>query len=158
MSVPYAGHCRAYHSAVARPTGSALATLMETALPTAAGLAAAILFYVVHRRFYDYRITKNHLEVTWLGISIRKIRLSDIESVSKRRRRWAENWRNTWRPRHRRLVIRRKTGLFKEFVITPAYRYEFRSQLEAAVERQTQARSAKTEKTAPHSNDSWKET
>lgn len=131
---------------------------METALPTAAGLAAAILFYVVHRRFYDYRITKNHLEVTWLGISIRKIRLSDIESVSKRRRRWAENWRNTWRPRHRRLVIRRKTGLFKEFVITPAYRYEFRSQLEAAVERQTQARSAKTEKAAPHSNDSRKET
>lgn len=115
---------------------------METAIPTAAGFVAAILFYVGHRRFYDYRITQNYLEVTWLGIPIRKIRLSDIESVSKRRKRWAENWRNTWRPRHRRLVIRRKTGLFKEFVITPAYRYEFRSQLETAVERQAQSQSA----------------
>lgn len=113
---------------------------METALPTAAGLVAAILFYVGHRRFYDYRITQNHLEVTWLGILIRKIRLSDIESVSKRRKRWAENWRNTWRPRHRRLVIRRKTGLLKEFVITPAYRYEFRNRLETAVERQARDR------------------
>ena len=109
---------------------------METAIPTAAALVAAILFYAGHRRFYDYRITQNHLEVTWLGILIRKIRLSDIESVSKRQRRWSENWRNTWRPRHRRLVIRRKTGLFKEFVITPVYRYEFRNRLEAAVERQ----------------------
>lgn len=115
---------------------------METALQTTAGLVAAILFYIGHRRFYDYQITQSHLEVTWLGVPIRKIRLSDIESVSKRRRRWAENWRNTWRPRHRRLVIRRKTGLFKEFVITPVYRYEFRSQLKAAIECQTQAQSA----------------
>ena len=115
---------------------------METALLTASGLVSAIIFYVGHRRFYEYQITQSLLEVTWLGVPIRKIRLSDIESVSKRRRRWAENWRNTWLPRHRRLVIRRKTGLFKEFVITPAYRYEFRNQLEASVKRQAQAQSA----------------
>ena len=142
MSVPYIGHRRAHRPAVARPTGGIPVTQMETALPTAAGLVAAIIFYVGHRRFYEYRITQSHLEVTWLGVPIRKIRLSDIESVSKRQKRWAENWRNTWRPRHRRLVIRRKTGLFKEFVITPAYRYEFRNQLEASVKRQAQAQSA----------------
>ena len=114
---------------------------METTLPTAAAFVAAIIFYVGHHRFYDYRITQSHLEVTWLGVPLRKIHLSDIESVSKRRRRWAENWRNTWRPRHRRLVIRRKTGLFKEFVITPAYRYEFRNRLESAIECQAQTQS-----------------
>ncbi len=117
---------------------------MGTALPAAAGLVAAALLYIWHRRFYDYRITQSHLKVTWLGVSVRKIRLTDIQSVSKRRKLWAENWRNTWRPRHRTLVIRRKTGLFKEFVITPTYRYKFRNHLETAVQRREQAYPAQT--------------
>jgi len=80
-----------------------------------------------------YRITADHLKVTLFGLCLRRIRLTDIESVSKRRTSWAEHWWNTWRPWRRRLVIRRRSGLFRNFVITPKRRYEFRATLEKAV-------------------------
>ncbi|MCS1411221.1 MAG: hypothetical protein M2R45_04418 [Verrucomicrobia subdivision 3 bacterium] len=115
---------------------------MGHAITTGIGLVIAVILFIWHRHFYDYQITRNHLTVTWLEIPIRRIRLADIESISKRRKRSAENWANTWRPRHRILVIRRKTGFFKHFIITPAYRYEFQNQLETAMERLNKPRSA----------------
>lgn len=91
------------------------------------------ILYVCHRFYYDYQITDDSLKVTWLGVVVRRLRLVEIESISKRRKFRAENWANTWRSRHRILVIRKHSGLRKDFVITPAYRYEFRKQLEAAI-------------------------
>lgn len=82
----------------------------------------------------QYRIGSRHLVVYCLGIPVRKFALHDMTSVSKRRRYRAELWVNTFRFKHRKLVIRRDKGLFREIVITPTYRYAFRNQLESAVE------------------------
>jgi hypothetical protein len=80
-----------------------------------------------------YRITKSHLAVTLFGLPIRRVRLTNIERVTKRHARWAEHWWNTWRPFRRRLMICRRRGLCKNMVITPKYRYEFKAELERAV-------------------------
>ena len=106
---------------------------MEPVLAIPIGLLAVIVLYAWHRFYYDYQITPNALKVTWLGFRVRRLKLSDIESISKRRKFRAENWANTWRPRHRILVLRRRSGLRKDFIITPVYRYEFRNQLETAM-------------------------
>ena len=82
----------------------------------------------------QYRITSRHLVIHCLGLPVRRFALKDMPSVSKRRRFRAELWVSTFRFKHRKLVIRRERGLFREIVITPAYRYAFRNQLESAVE------------------------
>ncbi len=82
-----------------------------------------------------YRITRRHLEVTLFGLPIRRVRLANIEKVTKRHSRWAEHWWNTWRPFRRRLMICRRRGLCKNFVITPRYRYAFKAELERAMQR-----------------------
>jgi hypothetical protein len=82
-----------------------------------------------------YRITQKHLKVTLFGIPVRRVRLTNIESVGKSRNGWGEHWWNTWRPFRRKLVIRKRRGLFKEIIITPRFRYEFKAELERAVQR-----------------------
>ena len=80
-----------------------------------------------------YVLTERHLKVTLFGLCLRRIRLADIESVSKRQAHWAEKWYNTFKPAHRILVIRRRRGWFKDFIITPKNRYVFKAQLEHAL-------------------------
>src|SRR5881394_1712272 len=80
-----------------------------------------------------YVLTERHLKVTLFGLSLRRIRLADIETVSKRQAHWAEKWYNTLKPAHRILVIRRRRGWFKDFIITPKNRYVFKAQLEQAL-------------------------
>ena len=116
---------------------------METFLYGLTGILAIAIAYAWHRFFYEYEISRECLRVTWLGIRVRQLRLKDIDSVSKRRKFASENWSNTWRPRHRILVIRKRSGLRKDFVITPSYRYQFRNQLESAIEKH-QSTPAKT--------------
>jgi len=111
-----------------------IAILMETFLFGLTGILAIAIVYAWHRFYYDYEITNDFLQVTWLGMRVRQLRLKDIVSVSKRRKFASENWANTWRPRHRILVIRKRSGFRKDFVITPTYRYKFRNQLESAIE------------------------
>jgi len=82
-----------------------------------------------------YAITERHLKVTLFGVCLRRIKLADIDSVSKRQSIWAEKWYCTLRPYHRMLVIRRRRGLFRDFIITPQNRYVFKSELERAVSR-----------------------
>ena len=77
-----------------------------------------------------YVLTERHLKVTLFGLRVRRIRLTDIDSVSKRQTRWAEKWFNTLKPAHRMLVIRRRRGWLKEFIITPKNRYVFKTELE----------------------------
>jgi hypothetical protein len=83
----------------------------------------------------DYRISHRHLRILLLGICIRRIRLTDIDYVSKRAHTWAEHWENTWKSKHRILVVHRRRGWIRDVVITPAYRYQFWSELEQAVGR-----------------------
>ena len=81
----------------------------------------------------NYRLSSTHLLIYCLGIPVRRFALKDMTSISKRRRFRAEFWINTLGLKHRKLVIRRESGLFREIVITPRYRYVFRKQLEDAV-------------------------
>ena len=83
-----------------------------------------------------YHITPRHVKVMLLGLALRRIRVADIDSVSKHRSQGlAENWWSTLRPKHRVLVIRRKRGLFRNVVITPRNRYAFKFELEQAMEK-----------------------
>jgi hypothetical protein len=80
-----------------------------------------------------YVLTGRHLKVTLFGLCLRRIRLADIDSVSKRQAHWAEKWYSTLKPSHRILVIRRRRGWFKDFIITPKNRYVFKAELEQAL-------------------------
>jgi hypothetical protein len=96
---------------------------------SAIALIAIILWLPTQLR---YRITKTHFEITLFGIPLRWVRLQDILLVSKSRTRWAEPWSNTWRTSRRRIVIQKSGGLFKNILVTPQFRYEFKAVLEHA--------------------------
>ena len=81
----------------------------------------------------NYRITETHLVITLLRIPIRWIRIRDIRHMGTEPKGWAERWYNTLAPLHRRLTIRRKSGIFfKTLVITPKNPYLVMHDLEAA--------------------------
>ena len=80
-----------------------------------------------------YRVNKNHFEILLFGLPIRWVSLDNIHEVSKKHTPWAEQWWCTWRPHRRRLLIRRKSGLIKNIVVTPKYRYELKAELEKAM-------------------------
>ncbi len=79
-----------------------------------------------------YRVTAKHLQVFWLGLPIRWVRLLDIKHIGNRPVFWAERWPNTLWDSRRMLVIRRRHGLFKNLVITPQYPFEFKATLDQA--------------------------
>jgi hypothetical protein len=82
-----------------------------------------------------YHLTAKHLKVTWLGLPVRFLALQDIKHISHRPVFWAERWPSTLFDSRRMLVIRRRGGLFKHFVITPKYPFEFKASLEHARKR-----------------------
>jgi hypothetical protein len=83
-----------------------------------------------------YRIGSKQLKVVLFGLPLRRVSLLAIESIAKRPAGGlSEHWWSTFRPKHRMLVVRRKRGLFKNFVITPKNRYVFKTDLEKAMER-----------------------
>jgi uncharacterized protein (UPF0248 family) len=104
-----------------------LAVLLLLATLAAAGFGVLLVLRL------RYVITDRHLKVTLFGVSLRRIKLSDVECVSKRRSGLAEKWHNTLSPSHRVLVIRRRRGWFKDFVITPKNRYVFKTELDVAI-------------------------
>ena len=79
-----------------------------------------------------YHVTPTHLEITWLGLPVRRIRLGDIKRVGTRPVVWAERWPSTLRNNGRLLVIRRRSGWLRSLVLTPKYPFEFRNELEQA--------------------------
>lgn len=80
----------------------------------------------------NYRISLAYLEITLLGITVRRIRLDDIRAISTKRVFWAECWPNTLLARDRHLLIQRNSGWLKNLVISPPYRFVFRSELAEA--------------------------
>ena len=94
-------------------------------------LAAVIHGMVTHLR---YGITERALEVRLFGVPLRRIQLEDIRFITTHRPGLCERWANTLAIRKRELFIQRRTGLFKNFLITPARRYEFKHELERAIE------------------------
>jgi hypothetical protein len=109
---------------------------MKIAVFCALGLMVGILMFVALMSRVRYRIGSRHIKVILFGLVLRRVSLSNIESVSKRRAEGlAEHWWSTVRPKHRMLVLRRRKGLFRNFVITPKNRYIFKADLERAVDR-----------------------
>jgi hypothetical protein len=89
-------------------------------------LAALVLWLVTQIR---YRIDDRYVRVVLLGITVRKIALADIESVNTAMPLWNEHWCNTLWPWGRVVCIRRKTGLIRNFIISPADRNAFLQEL-----------------------------
>jgi hypothetical protein len=96
-----------------------------------AGVMAAAGLLVWSAASIRYHITSTHLKISWLGLPVRRLRLDDIKRIGARPVVWAERWPNCW-DRGRMLILRRHTGLFRNFVITPRFPYEFRNSLEQA--------------------------
>jgi hypothetical protein len=102
----------------------------------ALGLLLATFLFVWLVSRLRYRIGSRHVKVILFGITLRRVALGNIDAVSKRQGDgWAEHWWSTFRPKHRLLVLRRKRGLIRNFVITPKNRYIFRTDLERAIQR-----------------------
>jgi hypothetical protein len=106
---------------------------MKLALLVVAGATATGVGFILLALRLRYAITDRHLKVTLFGLCLRRVRLSDVEHVSKRQTHPAEKWYNTLRPAHRMLVIRRRRGWLKDFIITPKNRYVFKAELERAL-------------------------
>lgn len=81
-----------------------------------------------------YHITATKLKVTWLGLPVRWIPLATIKHIGTRPEWWTERWPNVLFDNGRILVIRRRSGLFKNFLITPKYPFQFKASLEQARE------------------------
>ncbi len=78
-----------------------------------------------------YEITPRHVRIRLFALTLRRIRLDRLESVSKRRGPGLmEHWPSTLRTRHRSLVLRKKSGLFRNVLLTPRNRYAFKFELE----------------------------
>jgi len=101
-----------------------------------------------------YVVGRDSFRVVLGNRTLRRIPYSDIERVHKpyRELRWTEteNWRTTRFDRHRVLVLERKSGFFRKFVITPKHRYEMRRQLRDAIAKST---GRAMESVAPESED-----
>ena len=101
-----------------------------------AALAFFTLFVVWLQTRIQYRIGSEHLKILCLNVPLRRIELTDIKRVSKRKPSGlAEYWYSTTNPKHRILTIQRHTGLRKNIVISPRNRYVFMSDLKNAVQR-----------------------
>src|SRR5512140_3480934 len=107
--------------------------MLKVALWTMLAAVPVVLATAWLRTRFRYRITRTHLEVTLFGLSVRRLQLSDIRTISARRLRRherGEQWWNTLHPSRRFLTIRRRSGVFRYFVVTPNHRYIFRAALE----------------------------
>src|SRR5881397_3558187 len=80
-------------------------------------VAAVVLMFLTTVGTITYRITDTALEVRILGRVIRRILLADIEEVHRRGALVHENWSSLkfWNS----VTIRRRSGLLRNFVISP---------------------------------------
>ena len=102
---------------------------------TICAVAVLLLFLAVVEAVsrVRYRITSTHLEVRLFGVCLRRILLTDIGRISKHRYSFCEAWPNTFQTRKRVLVLTRRRGLVKYFLITPEQRYVFKHRLKQAM-------------------------
>jgi hypothetical protein len=103
---------------------------MVEPLLVGAGLLVVTALALLSITTIKYHVTAKHLKVTWLGVPVRHIRLDDIRHITTKPVFWAERWYNTFVVKNRMLVIRRRSGLCKNFIITPKSPFVFRAELE----------------------------
>ena len=92
--------------------------ILAAALPLAA--IVTLVWGVMTLR---YRITDTAVEVVIFGWCARRVRLDDIDHIQRGGCFWNEHWTTFkfWNA----VTLRRKTGLFKNFVITPGHPDQF---------------------------------
>ena len=96
-------------------------------------VAAVVLTFLLTVGTISYRITVTTLEVRILGRVVRRLTLADIEDVHRRGALIHENWSSLkfWNS----VTIRRRSGLFRNFVISPDDPEAFVVRLQDAVRR-----------------------
>ncbi len=96
-------------------------------------VTAVVLVFLTTVGTISYRITDTALEVRILGRIIRRVLLADIEEVHRRGALLHENWSSLkfWNS----VTIRRRSGLLKNFVISPDDPDGFMARLQDAVRR-----------------------
>jgi hypothetical protein len=99
-------------------------------LPLVGSFAFAGL--LLHAIFWGmtFTVDEAHVCVRFYGYSARKIALSDIEWAAQDWCFWNEHWTNTVDPK-KMVLLRRRTGWFKNFLISPPSPPEFLRQLAA---------------------------
>lgn len=95
-------------------------------------LGISILLVLSHAILWGmtFTIDEGHVRVRVYGKTVRKIALSDIEWAAAD---WAlvnEHWTNTINPR-RIVLLRRRTGIMRNFLISPPSREDFLNNLAA---------------------------
>jgi hypothetical protein len=109
---------------------------MKLIVFAATGLMFFTFFVVWLQTNIQYRIGSKHLKIQCFGLTLRRINLTDIKRVSKRKPAgMAEYWYNTTRAKHRALTIQRQRGLRKLILISPRNRYVFLNDLQNAIKR-----------------------
>jgi hypothetical protein len=102
----------------------------------AGGVFAFVILILWMTTRLQYYVGNQNLRILFFGLTLRKIPLTDIKRISKRRpSRPAEYWYNTLQPSHRLLAIQRNSGLRKFIVISPRNRYIFLTELQNAIHR-----------------------
>jgi hypothetical protein len=97
--------------------------------------ATAFLLFaliLVHAIFWGMTFTIDdvHVRVRVYGLTARKVALCDIEWAAQDWVFWNEHWTNTLNPR-RMVLLRRRSGVFKSFLISPPSPSDFLRELGA---------------------------
>ena len=87
---------------------------------------------LLHAIFWGmtFTVDEAHVRVCFYGCSARKIALSDIEWAAQDWCFWNEHWTNTVDPK-KMVLLRRRTGWFKNFLISPPSPPDFLKELAA---------------------------
>ncbi len=95
-------------------------------------LALAFPLVLVHAIFWGmtFTVDAGHMRVRIYGWTVRKVALTDIEWAAHDWVFWNEHWTNTVNPKNL-VLLRRRTGWFRNFVISPPSPPEFLRELAA---------------------------
>ena len=99
-------------------------------LPLVGSFAFAGL--LLHAIFWGmtFTVDEAYVRVRVYGWTVRKVALSDIEYAAQDWAFWNEHWPNTVKP-GTMVLLRRRTGLFKNFLISPPVPQDFLKELAA---------------------------
>jgi len=105
--------------------------MRDLAIQLAIGFGCVVLL-ALSKVTILYRISPRRLVIRWLGIPVRWVRLTNIVHIGLQRTFWAERWINSFSPGNRHLLIRRRSGLCRNLVISPKNHFVFKAELERA--------------------------
>ena len=99
-------------------------------LPLLGGLL--VLAGLLHAIFVGmtFTVDATHVRVRFYGWTARRLALADLEYAAQDWAFWNEHWTNTLNPR-RMVLLRRRSGVFKSFLISPPSPSDFLRELGA---------------------------